>query len=345
MAGYKKSDRSIYKGGIITMDTIKNYVDSVFINLPRTSEMLQLKEDTLTNMEDKYLQLKSEGKSENEAIGTVLSEFGNIDEIIEEYNLDIDSEEDNEQNVPMSEAEVEDFMQHRTKFGMAIATGVALCILAPAMMLLFREVALLFSFTSPVAMERVDLLSIIPLFFFIAIAVGLFIIFGLKEEQYNLDGKVVLLDAPTHIKLDHEFKEFKPSFAKAIASGVILCILAPISLLLAIVLLGEDNAWSVIFLLGFVAVGVFLFVFYGVLYSTYEKLLSLGDYRPEKVIAGKLTDKIAGVVFPLVTAVYLFFGFLYDAWGTAWIIFPITGILFAAFSSFYQSQIKMKRKK
>lgn len=50
------------------MDTIKSYVESVFVQLPRTPEMYQLKEDMLTNMEDKYLQLKSEGQSENEAI-------------------------------------------------------------------------------------------------------------------------------------------------------------------------------------------------------------------------------------------------------------------------------------
>lgn len=327
------------------MDTIKSYLESVFVQLPRTSEMQQLKEDMLTNMEDKYLQLKAEGKSENEAIGTVLSEFGNIDEIIEEYNLENETEQEDNDSVPLTETEVENFMQHRTKFGMGIATGVALCILAPAMMLLFQEVSNIFSFTTPEAIDRIDLLSIIPLFFFVAIAVGIFIIFGLKEEQYNLDGKVVILNSSTRIKLDRELKDFKPSFAKAIASGVILCILAPISLLLAIVLLGEDNAWSVIFLLGFVSVGVFLFVFYGILYSTYEKLLSLGDYKPEKVIASKLTDTIAGVVFPLATAVYLFLGFLYNAWGTAWIIFPITGILFAAFSSLYQSFIKTKRRK
>ncbi|WP_407371296.1 permease prefix domain 1-containing protein [Carnobacterium sp.] len=327
------------------MDTIKSYVESVFVQLPRTPEMQQLKEDMLTNMEDKYLQLKSEGQSENEAIGTVLSEFGNIDEIIEEYNLEKDSEEVDKDSVFLSEAEVEDFMQHRTKFGLGIATGVALCILAPAVMLLFNELANLFSFNSPANMEGIDLLSIIPLFIFIAIAVGIFIIFGLKEEQYNLDKKVVILDPSTRIHLDREMQEFKPSFAKAIAAGVILCILAPISLLLAIVLLGDDNAWSVIFLLGFVSVGVFLFVFYGVLYSTYEKLLSLGDYQPEKVIASKLTDTIAGVVFPIATAVYLLLGFIYNAWGTAWIIFPITGILFAAFSSLYQSLIKTKRRK
>ena len=30
-------------------------------------------------MEDKYTELKNEGKSENEAVGTVIAEFGNLD--------------------------------------------------------------------------------------------------------------------------------------------------------------------------------------------------------------------------------------------------------------------------
>ena len=38
-------------------------------------------------MEDKYNELKSEGKSENEAIGIVISEFGNIDELINELDI------------------------------------------------------------------------------------------------------------------------------------------------------------------------------------------------------------------------------------------------------------------
>ncbi|MBT2731827.1 permease prefix domain 1-containing protein [Carnobacterium sp. ISL-102] len=325
------------------MDTIKQYVESIFVNLPRTSKMLQLKEDMLTDMEDKYRQLKAEGKSENEAIGAVLSEFGHTDKLIAEYHSETESEQTDDHSVYLSETQVEAFMQHRSKYGMAIGAGVALCILAPAVMILFREVAILVF--SSAAMENIDILSVIPLFIFIAIAVGIFIIFGSKEEQFDLNKKNIILDPATRVNLNQEMKDFKPSFAKAIASGVILCILAPISLLLAVVLLGEDSAWSVIFLLGFVAVGVFLFVFYGTLNSTYEKLLSIGDYKPERVIASKLTDTIAGVIFPSATAVYLFLGFVYNAWGTAWIIFPITGILFAAFSSLYQGFIETKRKK
>ena len=38
-------------------------------------------------MEDKYVELKAEGKSENEAIGIVISEFGNMEELIRELGI------------------------------------------------------------------------------------------------------------------------------------------------------------------------------------------------------------------------------------------------------------------
>ena len=38
-------------------------------------------------MEDKYTELKNEGKSENEAVGTVIAEFGNLDELAEDLGI------------------------------------------------------------------------------------------------------------------------------------------------------------------------------------------------------------------------------------------------------------------
>ena len=53
-----------------------------------TSEVRRAKEELLAMMEDKYTELRSEGKSENEAIGQVIAEFGNAEELIRELELD-----------------------------------------------------------------------------------------------------------------------------------------------------------------------------------------------------------------------------------------------------------------
>ena len=45
------------------METIKNYLESMFRNLPNTEEVLRAKSELLQMMEDKYTELIREGKS------------------------------------------------------------------------------------------------------------------------------------------------------------------------------------------------------------------------------------------------------------------------------------------
>ena len=69
------------------MEIIRSYVESAFAAYASTPEMWNLKEEILSNMEEKYRELKKQGHSENEAIGTVISEFGNIDELVRELGI------------------------------------------------------------------------------------------------------------------------------------------------------------------------------------------------------------------------------------------------------------------
>ena len=67
------------------MDTISNYVDSVFATVPESPELSAQKQAMLNRMQDKYQQLKSEGKSEHEAISGAIAAHGNIDDFTESY--------------------------------------------------------------------------------------------------------------------------------------------------------------------------------------------------------------------------------------------------------------------
>lgn len=66
------------------MDVILSYLDNMFLTMPKTPEVQRAKEELLSMMEDKYNELIAEGKKENEAIGIVISEFGDISELMEE---------------------------------------------------------------------------------------------------------------------------------------------------------------------------------------------------------------------------------------------------------------------
>ena len=69
------------------METIRNYLENMFRSLPNTAEVRRAKDELGQMMEDKYTELIEEGMTENAAIGTVISEFGNLDELSETLGI------------------------------------------------------------------------------------------------------------------------------------------------------------------------------------------------------------------------------------------------------------------
>ena len=326
------------------MDTISNYVESIFADLPNTPELSEQKQAMLTKMQDKYQQLKAEGKSEHEAISTAIAAHGNIDDYtVSDIPTSPAEIPDNE--VYLTPEQVDEYIDHRHHFAWAMATGVFLCIMGPASLFLGQYLAGYRDGQGGRTSDLMDILTLVPLFIFVAAGVALFILYGMKEQQFELEEKRVQLDATTYARLKADHKAFRPRLAVAVAIGVALCILAPVSMLLSVVLLGEENGLSLVFLLSFIAIGVFLFIFYGIQDETYEKLLSIGEFAKDKAEKNKVVGIVAGVVFPLAAAVYLIAGFVYYAWASAWIIFPITGILFGIFATVYNGYMDLKKKK
>ena len=86
------------------METIKNYLENMFSHLPNTPEVQKAKYELYQMMEDKYNELISEGKSDNEAIGIVISEFGNLDELAD--SLGIKSFVDPSQAMPAAKTSI-----------------------------------------------------------------------------------------------------------------------------------------------------------------------------------------------------------------------------------------------
>ena len=326
------------------MDTISNYVESIFADLPNTPELSEQKQAMLTKMQDKYQQLKAEGKSEHEAISTAIAAHGNIDDYtVSDIPTSPAEIPDNE--VYLTPEQVDEYIDHRHHFAWAMATGVFLCIMGPASLFLGQYLAGYRDGQGGRTSDLMDILTLVPLFIFVAAGVALFILYGMKEQQFELEEKRVQLDATTYARLKADHKAFRPRLAVAVAIGVALCILAPVSMLLSVVLLGEENGLSLVFLLSFIAIGVFLFIFYGIQDETYEKLLSIGEFAKDKAEKNKVVGIVAGVVFPLAAAVYLIAGFVYYAWASAWINFPIVGILFGIFATVYNGYMDLKKKK
>ena len=72
------------------METIKNYLETMFSTLPNTYEVQKAKQELAQMMEDKYTELINDGKTDNEAVGIVISEFGNLDELAEDLGIKVE---------------------------------------------------------------------------------------------------------------------------------------------------------------------------------------------------------------------------------------------------------------
>ncbi len=315
------------------MDTIKNYLDNLFASLPKTAKVNELKSNILSNMEDKYNELKRQGKTENEAIGIVISEFGNIDELVSELGI---STNDGTPSQPLvTKEEVEQYLKVKKVMGIQIGIGTFLCILAPALLILLSVLVDSGVVFSSLKGDAAYIPGLIVLFVLIATAVGIFIFSGMNFEQYKFMEEGVQLPMGVAADLKKRHQAFNPTFYLCIVVGVCLCIISPVSLFLTSMISGEASKYGVVILLIIVATAVFLFISSGTVRESYEKLLQIGDFAPKKKKEDKVIGAVAACVWPLAVAVFLFCGFVYNLWYIAWVVFPITGILFGMFSAVY----------
>ncbi|MGL5615252.1 MAG: permease prefix domain 1-containing protein [Sarcina sp.] len=338
------------------MNTIKNYLENIFSNIPETLETLRAKEELLSMMEDKYNELKLEGKTENEAIGIVISEFGNIDEILESLDTSVKEpiEEstfsytyDEEPIKTISLNNAKEIIKEQLDISKNIALGVFLCICSPILLIFLTGAAEEYSSYGNTAAA----IGLVVLFLMIAIAILLFIIYGLKMEKIeNFKKEPIILDYMTKEFIKKESENFKISFGKRIAFGVTLCIVSVIPIIITGTLF--DNIFaqcaSVSLLLIMVAFAVHIFIVTGMTDSTYKMFLekesdstphghykeyNSEDYNYSHHYESPLTRNIASIYWPVITIIYLFWSFVYGSWGTSWIIWPIAGLLFGVISN------------
>lgn len=315
------------------METIKNYLDNMFTNLPKSNQMLKLKSDILLNMEEKYNELKKDGKSENEAIGIVISEFGNIDELIEE--LGIKYEDEGSILPTVTEEIAESFMAAKRQSGLYIGIGVALCITGAAMLILISTLADEGIIARGLSGDFRDMLGLIALFILVIPAVALFIYTGMKMEKYEyLTGSFNITPGTKRI-IEGRNNAFAPTAMKSVILGVCLCILSPVALFVGSAFGDNASTYGLVITLLIVAVAVFTFIYFGSIKESYSMLLKIGDYTKEKVEDNRVIGAVAAIVWPLAVCIFLVAGFVFNLWHISWIIFPITGVLFGMFSAAY----------
>ena len=333
------------------MDAIFNYLDNMFAHLPKTEEVKRAKTELGQMMEDKYNQLRAEGRSDNEAVGQVISEFGNLSELAEELGISNQvqqaSSEDN--FVYVTAAEGETFIEKSKKAANMIGGGVAAIMLGVISVIFFSSYAegIFSQVLGGDEPNKVYLaVGLGLLFILIAFAVYLFVMTGIANEKYKIfDKKVVKLDPHNKMLIQKAKENHRPVLMRKISIGVGQILLAVAALTVAGVLFEDNEAVLVslvCLLLLIIGISVWLFISGGAIQSAYDKLLNEGDYTAERRKSESVMQRWASPYWILIVVVYLAWSFVTSSWDKSWIIWPIAGVLFGLISAIVQAATSNK---
>ena len=129
-------------------------------------------------------------------------------------------------------------------------------------------------------------------------------------------------------------EQFRPTRDRQLTLGIVLCVLAVIPVFLSLVLYGEGDHFghlvAVALLLVLAGIGVLLIVRSSILWGSYQRLLEEGDYSRAGKEASRVAAPFNSIYWGLVTAGFLAWGFLGNAWDRCWMVWPVAAVAYGA---------------
>ncbi|MCC6093813.1 MAG: permease prefix domain 1-containing protein [Eubacterium sp.] len=324
------------------MNTIRNYLESMFEQLPDTPEIIKAKCELGQMMEDKYSELIQEGKTENEAISQVIAEFGNLDELADTlgigYLLHHDGK-DTGKDREVSLEEVQSYLNDRAHDAVLHGLGTLCGIISPCGIILTEG----FGWTSAPGTAA----GLLWLFVMIAACVGFHVYASLQMSKWDfLEKESCSIDYGT-ISMVNDLQGVthnKTMLQRTIAVLLYCTCYIPLSVLAVASGRGELLTIGIVVLLLMVGLATFFIIVSGSRDDGYHLLLTLNHeqrmegsygyrqkYRADHATEMKYTSKTAGVImsvfWPTVVCVYLILSFLTFSWSISWIIFPIAVVI------------------
>ena len=205
-----------------------------------------------------------------------------------------------------------------TKAAKGIALGVGIILLCVALMLTLIGFA-----PNDGSQETFSLIGVVIILIGVVFAVPMFIINGTKLDNFKKKNPVM-----ANVYSEEEMDNGKSKYTKILAVGISTILIGVVAMmaLIASKICGE-NALPVAILMYFITLGVTTIVYAGQMQSKYDiekyNKENSTEYKEKNDKAGK----ICGVIMLLATAAFLIWGFCFNGWKIAWVVYPIGGLL------------------
>ncbi|QIM16985.1 hypothetical protein G7067_12150 [Leucobacter insecticola] len=333
------------------MNVIIAYIDTMFSAYPQTPRLLEAKAELQGMMEDAYTGLIAEGRSENEAVGQVIRDFGKLEEVAPVLGITAELDPSPapvgpaaaprtlEPPVTLDEATGYSEAKRRTRF--RLAAGVMLFVLSPVSLVVLNAVAA--RGFLPVREGVLQFAGLLLLLLCVAAGVMLMVSISRETAPFRRieDGRFGLNPEVTRWA-EAQRTQRESARIRALQFAISLWILAPIPLIaFSMILDGGPTAglWSSVgaaLVLVFVATGLGILLPQTWAHSVAEQLGKGKNARGDRA-NGDGSQGFVGVIaafyWPFLTLIYLAWSFIGNAWGDSWIVWPIGAVLFAAIAA------------
>lgn len=339
------------------MDAIDSFLDAMFAPYSSTARLAEAKAELRTMMEDAYHDAVASGRTHNEAVGAVITDFGNLEELAPVLGISADLGGDGAAARPDAPAPNQAHPSvtlpqaralARARWGTASTLGhaVSCFVLAPAMLLALTDLAS----AQRIAIDESTATFIGLAFALVLVAIGVLMLVQRRAAftgvQHLVEGRFTR-DPIVSAWAARERQSHEQERSRKLGRAVVLWIMAALPPLATSLLVsspaqseGLTGAAVAVSLL-LVAGGLQIYLPATWAASTCTTLTSQGrpaaghpaapaqDDDEEDALVGV----VASVYWPVCVAAYLLWSFAWDAWDRSWILWPVAGLLFGAFAA------------
>lgn len=337
------------------MDVINAYLQTMFSPYPQTPRLQEAKNELRGMMEDAYNAAISSGRSHNEAVGRVITDFGNLDELAPILGISAEIHPADplphpaQSRTPQRRPEVTlqeamAFSQVRRETRSLLAWAVALFVISPSFLIALSVLG-----ENPAFALSEDVGSFVGIVILLPIvATGVAVILHrsrrlapfshISEGNFEPNSTVTAW-------ADEQRKEHEGTRQRALQISIALWILAAVPTLASGLLSDSVATWGeqlpgigVPVTLVIVALGLLIFLPANWAASVYS-LLSDPEHTARDEMNADEADfprplrALLAVLWPLTMVAYLLWSFLGNAWHISWIIWPVAGVLTWALSA------------
>lgn len=222
-------------------------------------------------------------------------------------------------------SEANDYIEHRKKASLLIASGVFLCIMSPAALIILSAAPFFYD----IPMGFSILIGVVILLVFVATAVGLFSYCGFKSAPFSYLSRDFETEYGVADMVREKDREFTPLGVATNIIATCLCIVSPTPII-ASAFFGNGFAVCVCVAvtLAIIGVAVMLYIIGTVRSRSMHRLLKIVEFSEEGKKREERNENISAIYWLTATAIYLAWSFIGNDWNHAWILWPVAGVLF-----------------